>query len=334
MLATRLSDVTDLQALLATTTADVKTLIAEHVAELTAAGNPHPKVGLVPTMGALHDGHGALFEQARAENDLVLASIFVNPLQFDQPEDFEHYPRSLDADLELVSSFDVDIVFAPDTQHMYPGYPDGPLVSVSAGHMGRMFEGASRPGHFDGVCTVVAKLWNILLPPPPAVFRSYFGQKDAQQLAIVTRMAQDLNVGVQIRPVELVRAPSGLALSSRNVRLDDHGMEKALGLSQALHYLADQATAGECLDISAARDIIRTQENVELDYLEIVDPATLMPLSAQQLAAPLEQAALALVAAWVPPVRLIDNMLLAPSTPNGPGTSLKEIRDNHSPEIY
>src|SRR5699024_5173537 len=110
MLATRLSDVTDQQALLATTTADVKTLIAEHVAELTAAGNPHPKVGLVPTMGALHDGHGALFEQARAENDLVLASIFVNPLQFDQPEDFEHYPRSLDADLELVSSFDVDIV--------------------------------------------------------------------------------------------------------------------------------------------------------------------------------------------------------------------------------
>src|SRR5690606_38415682 len=129
---------------------------------------------------------------------------------------------------------------------------------------------------------------------------------------IVTRMAQDLNIDVAIRPVALVRAPSGLALSSRNVRLDDHGMEKALGLSQALHYLAEQATRGERLDVSAARDIIRSHENVELDYLEIVDPATLQPLTAQQLENPLEHEALALVAAWVPPVRLIDNMLLAP----------------------
>ncbi len=312
MLPVRLCDVTDQQALLATTTTDVKVLIADKVAELVAAGNPQPTVGLVPTMGALHEGHGALFEQARSENDLVVASVFVNPLQFDQPEDFEHYPRNLDADLAQVTSFGVDIVFAPSTEHMYPGYPDAPQIRVSAGHMGRMFEGASRPGHFDGVCTVVAKLWNILLPPAPAVFRSYFGQKDAQQLAIVTRMAQDLNIDVDIRPVKLVRAPSGLALSSRNVRLDDHGMEKALGLSQALHYLADQATRGERLDVSAARDIIRAHENVELDYLEIVDPATLQPLSAEQLAAPLDQEALALVAAWVPPVRLIDNMLLAP----------------------
>ena len=303
---------TDQQALLATTTSDVKTLIAEKVAELIAAGIAHPKIGLVPTMGALHDGHGALFEQARQENDLVIASVFVNPLQFDLPEDYEHYPRNLDADLELVTRYGGDIVFAPSTAHMYPSFPDAPQIMVSAGQMGRMFEGASRPGHFDGVCTVVAKLWNILMPPPPAKLSSYFGQKDAQQLAIVTRMAKDLNVDVAIRPVELVRAPSGLALSSRNVRLDDHGMEKALGLSKALHYLADQVTRGERLDISAARDIIRAQENVDLDYLEIVDPDTLTPLSDEQLAAPLERDALALVAAWVPPVRLIDNMLLAP----------------------
>ena len=303
---------TDQQARLATTATDVKALIANKVAELVAAGNPAPTVGLVPTMGALHEGHGALFEQARAENDLVVASIFVNPLQFDQPEDFVHYPRTLQADLELVTAFGGDVVFAPSTEHMYPGFPDAPQIRVSAGEMGRMFEGASRPGHFDGVCTVVAKLWNILMPPPPAVFRSYFGQKDAQQLAVVTRMAQDLNIDVEIRPVALVRAPSGLALSSRNVRLDDHGMEKALGLSQALHYLADQVTQGELLDLSAARDIIRSQENVELDYLEIVDPTTLQPLTSEQLAAPLEREALALVAAWVPPVRLIDNMLLAP----------------------
>ena len=303
---------TDQQALLATTTSAVRAIIDEKVAELVVAGTARPKVGLVPTMGALHDGHGALFEQARAENDLVIASIFVNPLQFDQPEDYEHYPRDLEADLELVTEYGGDIVFAPSTQHMYPGFPDAPHIRVSAGQMGQMFEGASRPGHFDGVCTVVAKLWNILMPPPPAVFRSYFGRKDAQQLAIVTRMAKDLNIDVKIRPVELVRAPSGLALSSRNVRLDDHGMEKALGLSKALHFLSDQATRGEPLDISAARDMIRAHENVDLDYLEIVDPDTLTPLTEEQLAAPLEREALALVAAWVPPVRLIDNMLLSP----------------------
>ena len=300
------------QAQLATTATAAKTQIADKVAELIAAGNPAPTVVLVPTMGALHEGHGALFEQARAENDLVVASVFVNPLQFDRDEDYAHYPRDLDADLELVTRYGGEIVFAPDTQHMYPGYPDAPQIRVSAGQMGRVFEGASRPGHFDGVCTVVAKLWNILMPPAPARLRSYFGQKDAQQLAIVTRLAADLNIGVEIRPVDLVRAPSGLALSSRNVRLNDHGMEKALGLSQALHYLADQVSNGERVDIHAARDIIRSHEHVELDYLEIVDPATLTPLSAQALARPLTQDALALVAARVPPVRLIDNMLLAP----------------------
>lgn len=308
----RLCVVTLQQAQLVTIATDAKTQIAEKVAELVAAGNASPKVGLVPTMGALHDGHGALFEQARAENDLVVASVFVNPLQFDRDEDYQHYPRDLEADLELVTRYGGDIVFAPDTQHMYPGYPDAPQIRVSAGQMGRMFEGASRPGHFDGVCTVVAKLWNILLPPAPATLRSYFGQKDAQQLAIVTRLAADLNIDVDIRPVDLVRAPSGLALSSRNVRLDDHGMEKALGLSQALHFLADQVANGQRLDIEAARDIIRSHEHVELDYLEIVDPATLTPLSGQVLATPLEQEVLALVAARVPPVRLIDNMLLAP----------------------
>lgn len=308
----RLVVVTAHQAVLATTTQDVQALIAQKVVEASAETTAPVRVGLVPTMGALHDGHGALFEQARLENDVVVASIFVNPLQFDEPEDFENYPRTLDADLDLVSSYGVNIVFAPDTQHMYPGYPQGPAIRVSAGQMGRTFEGASRPGHFDGVCTVVAKLWNILLPPKPAVFRSYFGQKDAQQLAIVTRLAKDLNIDVEIRPVSLVRAPSGLALSSRNVRLDDHGMEKALGLSQALHYLANQVTHGEPLDISAARDIISAQKNVELDYLEVVDPQTLVPLSQHQLAVPLEREALVLVAAWVPPVRLIDNMLLAP----------------------
>src|SRR5699024_4760285 len=161
----------------------VRPMIAQQVAALQAAGNPAPKIGLVPTMGALHDGHGALFEQARAENDVVVASVFVNPLQFDRQEDYEQYPRTLVADLELVTRDGRDIVFPPDTQQMYPGYPDAPHIRASAGAMGRVFEGAYRPRHFGGVCTVVAKLWNLLLPPPPAVLRSYFGRKDAQQLA-------------------------------------------------------------------------------------------------------------------------------------------------------
>ena len=142
---------TDQQALLATTATDVKVLIAHKVAELIAAGNPNPTVGLVPTMGALHEGHGALFEQARRENDLVVASIFVNPLQFDQPEDFEHYPRDLAADLELVTKFGGDIVFAPSTEHMYPWYPDAPQIRVSAGQMGRMFEGHHVQGTLMGL---------------------------------------------------------------------------------------------------------------------------------------------------------------------------------------
>src|SRR5699024_8189127 len=144
------------------------------------------------------------------------------------------------------------------------------------------------------------------------VFCSYFGQKDAQQLAIVTRMAQDLNNDFEIRPVDMVRAPYGLAISSRNVRLDDFYMEKVLGISKALQFKNKQSAEHQCLDITAARDIIRAQEHVELDYLEIVDPATLAPLPDEVLASPLDHEALALVAAWVPPVRLIDNMMLVP----------------------
>lgn len=291
----------------------VRNAIAQRVQELVSQGNARPKVGLVPTMGALHDGHAALLDKARSENDVVVVSVFVNPLQFNDPVDYENYPRQLEADTQLVGAHGADLVFAPAVETMYPGYfseDNAPQITVSAGHMGTMFEGASRPGHFDGVCTVVTKLWTIHMPPAPATLHSYFGQKDAQQLAILRRTASDLNIPVDIRPVGLVRAPSGLALSSRNMRLDDAGMSSALALSQALHLLRWQAEKGRPLNIDSAQQMIDEDKSITLDYLEVVDPTTLMPLDEDTLAKPLKQEALALVAAYISPVRLIDNMVL------------------------
>lgn len=301
---------------LVSTAQAARTAITETVQHLVATGTTNPTIGLVPTMGALHEGHAALLNQAREENDVVVVSVFVNPLQFEDAADFENYPRTLDDDVTLLSRHTAGkplLIFAPDTAQMYPGYRDfgdTPQITVSAGAMGEVFEGASRPGHFDGVTTVVTKLWNILMPPAPAALRSYFGRKDAQQLAILQRTAADLNIPVEIRDVDLVRAPSGLALSSRNQRLDDHGTDSALILSTALKQLRDAATAGEPLDVPAARTLIDDDATVTLDYLEVVDPATLTPLTDDELATPLRRDALALVAAVVPPVRLIDNMVL------------------------
>lgn len=269
-------------------------------------------VGLLPTMGALHHGHVQLARRARDENDLAVVSVFVNPLQFGPGEDFESYPRQLEQDLALLAEVGVDLVFAPDVQEMYPGYPDAPIVTVSAGRMGEVLEGASRPGHFDGVVTVVAKLWNIVRPAVPAL-RSYFGQKDAQQLAILRRLAHDLDVDVDVRAVPIVRSPEGLALSSRNTRLDAAGLEHALVLSRALRRLRDAAEAGEILDVQEARRMVAEEPGVTLDHLVVVDRATLEELGPELLCQPLRREALALVAAHVPPVRLIDNMVLPPA---------------------
>lgn len=298
------------KAQVVTTIDAARNTVVQLVRKLQDAGIEEPSIGLVPTMGALHEGHGALLQQAKDENDAVVVSIFVNPLQFNEPEDYENYPRTLDADVEFVSGLGASIVFAPSTEHMYPGYPDARFIRVDSGEMGASFEGASRPGHFDGVATVVTKLWNILLPPSPAQFRSYFGQKDAQQLAVLRKTADDLNIPVEIRAVDLVRAPSGLALSSRNMRLDDEGKTRALALSKALNLLREQAEAGEVLDVAAARTIINKDPGVELDYLEVVEAETLKPLGEEELSQPLQREALALVAAVVEPVRLIDNMVL------------------------
>jgi pantoate--beta-alanine ligase len=231
--------------------------------------------GLVPTMGALHDGHRALLRRARSECDEVVMSLFVNPAQFGPGEDFDRYPRAEGRDRAIAAEEGVDRVFAPTVAHIYP---DGFSTTVSVGELGRRFEGAHRPGHFDGVATVVLKLLNLLRPDI-----AYFGQKDAQQLAVIRRMAADLGVGVEIRAVETVREPDGLALSSRNAYLSPEERRRAPSLHRAL--------------------VARDQSLVEgdVDYLAVVDPDTFAEVEPRT-------GALVIGAARFGSTRLIDNI--------------------------
>ncbi|AIG64528.1 pantoate--beta-alanine ligase [Corynebacterium atypicum] len=258
---------------------------------------PGKTVGLVPTMGALHAGHARLVELARKENDVVVASVFVNLLQFSQLgdcADFRDYPRDEAADVAFLDSRGVDVIFAPTTQAMYP---DGvPQIWVRTGRMGEVLEGASRPGHFDGVATVVTKLMSLVRPT-----RAYFGQKDAQQVAIVHRMVADLNLGVEIRAVPIVRAADGLAESSRNQHLSATDREHALALHRALFRLREQAGRGARPDLAGERARLAAADGIDLDYLVIVDPSTF---------AEDPDGSLALVAARVGTTRLIDNAVL------------------------
>ena len=186
-----------------------------------------------PPMGALHDGHATLLRRAAEQNDVVVASIFVNPLQFGPGEDYEAYPRTLEADAALAGAAGVDIIFAPEVEEMYP---DGdPLIRISSGELGTKFEGATRPGHFDGVLAVVNKFFNIIRPAAGNhPVNAYFGQKDAQQYILIQRMVRDFNHDVTMRPVAIVREDNGLALSSRNGYLSDEERESALVLSRTL----------------------------------------------------------------------------------------------------
>ena len=269
--------------------------------------------GLVPTMGALHEGHAELARTAVAQNDVVVASIFVNPLQFGEAVDLDRYPRTLEADLALLDSVGVDLVFAPGVEEVYP---DGqPMVRVTAGPLAGKWEGASRPGHFDGALTVVAKLLHYGLPgacPGEALpaYRAYFGQKDAQQLTLVRRMVADLNFPVEIVPVPIVRSGDGLALSSRNRFLSAEEREAALVLSRALRLVEDRANAHEPLDLESAQALVESQPLVQLDYFEVVDPLTLEPLAENCRDTPFRGQGLVLIAAKVGPVRLIDNVPL------------------------
>ena len=271
-------------------------------------------LGFVPTMGALHSGHATLARTAVAANDVTAVSIFVNPLQFGDAVDLDRYPRTLEADMELLDAEGVDLVFAPAVEEVYP---DGqPLVRVTSGPLGEKWEGASRPGHFDGALTVVAKLLHYALPAGPAAdggaaaYRAYFGQKDAQQLALVRRMVTDLNFPVEIVAVPTVRAEDGLALSSRNRFLSAEEREAALVLARALRLLEQRASAHEPLDLPSAVELVRSQPLVELDYFDVVDPRTLEPLAENCQDTPFRGEGLAIIAAKVGPVRLIDNIPL------------------------
>lgn len=295
---------------LVTTAAELRAESARLLAE--KRGNSQ---GLVPTMGALHTGHAALARTAVEQNDVVVASIFVNPLQFGEAADLERYPRTLDADMALLDAEGVDLVFAPSVDEVYPG--GAPLIRVTSGPLGEKWEGASRPGHFDGALTVVAKLLHYGLPGGPAVdggaaaYRAYFGQKDAQQLALVKRMVADLSFPVDIVAVPTVRNAEGLALSSRNRFLSEEEQEAALVLSRALRLLESRALANEPLELDSAVALVESQPLVKLDYFDVVDPRTLEPLAENCKETPFRGEGLAIIAAKVGPVRLIDNVPLS-----------------------
>jgi len=260
-------------------------------------------VGLVPTMGALHAGHASLIERARRDCATVVVSIFVNPLQFDRPDDLQRYPRSLDADVALCQSLGVDLVFAPSVDEIYPTPPE---CGVSVGRLADHLCGRFRPGHFAGVATVVLKLFQIVQSD-----RAYFGEKDGQQLAIVRRMASDFNIPVRIVGVPTVREADGLALSSRNQRLDAEERALAPSLYRALHRVRGDIAAGVAdideLKRSGATEI-PADRRLKLEYLEIVDPGELQPV--QRVRGPVVVAG----ALWVGTTRLIDNLRCEPGS--------------------
>ena len=271
-----------------TTIAEVRDVIAAE----RAAGR---RISLTPTLGALHAGHLEHLARAAELVDTRFVSIFVNPLQFGPNEDLAKYPRTLDADLEQLGELGVQFVFAPSAEEMYPG--GKPEVQVTAGRIGELYEGRSRPGHFDGVLTVVAKL--LLIVTPDVVT---FGQKDAQQLYLVRRMIRDLNIAVRLEAIEIVREDDGLALSSRNRYLDAKERRAARALSIALEAAASSADQGIDAVVAAAQGTLMGEPLIELDYLKIVDPQTFLPTDDGY-----RGAALVLVAAKVGTTRLIDN---------------------------
>jgi pantoate--beta-alanine ligase len=271
------------------------TVVTDH-ASLRAHRDALPgPVAVVMTMGALHEGHAALIRAARHRAASVIVTIFLNPLQFGTGEDLSAYPRTIDADLAMCAREGVDLVFHPALDVVYP---DGePQVRVNAGPLGDVLEGASRPGHFDGVLTVVVKLFHLTRPE-----LAYFGQKDAQQLLLITRMVRDLDVDVTVVAVPTVREPDGLALSSRNAYLGAEDRVHALALSRALRAGAAAAESGPEAVRAAADQVLRAATGVEVDYCVLVDPATLAPVDGEYVG----EAMLAL-AARVGPTRLIDN---------------------------
>lgn len=261
-------------------------------------------LGFVPTMGALHDGHAALIREARQRADTVIVSLFVNPLQFDEEADLNSYPVTLDSDVERCAQSGIDVVFAPTAAEMYP---PGFQSQVCAGSLGRPFEGRSRPGHFDGMLTVVMKLLQIVQP-----HFTVFGEKDYQQLLLVRRMILDFHLPVEVVPMPVIRESDGMALSSRNARLTKVGRKAGLTLSQALVGTQDLVASGETSVkklLTLAKNRFKETRGIELDYCAIVEPRSLSRVFS------IREPARMLIAATVAgkkPIRLIDNGPLFP----------------------
>jgi pantoate--beta-alanine ligase len=258
------------------------------------------RVGLVPTMGYLHEGHLSLVRAARQENDLVVMSIFVNPLQFGPREDFATYPRDLARDADLAERAGVDMIFAPEGEEMYPYYPQDTTVQVA--RLAEGLCGVSRPGHFTGVATVVTKLFMIVLPE-----RAYFGQKDYQQFLVIKRMAADLNMPIEVRMVPIKREADGLAMSSRNTYLSAEERRQAVCLVAALRLCKERFEQGEnnserLIKAMAAR--INREPAAQIDYIKICDADTLEEMSR------IDRPVVVALAVYIGKTRLIDNMLL------------------------
>ena len=267
-----------------------------------AARREGKAVGLVPTMGALHEGHLSLVRMARAQCDLVVVSIFINPLQFGPHEDLAKYPRNFDRDRDLLEREGVEVIFAPTVEEMYPA---GAITYVTVEALSDRLCGRSRPGHFRGVTTVVSKLFHIVEPD-----RAFFGQKDAAQSVIIRRMVRDLDIPVQVVIGPIVRGPDGLAMSSRNAYLNASQRLSAVVLHRSLLAVQERFDRGERKVqalIEAGKQVFSEDPSVRLDYLEIVDPETLDPVD------DLSQRALVAVAAFVGKARLIDNVVLSES---------------------
>ena len=257
------------------------------------------QIGLVPTMGALHEGHLSLIRQARSQNNVVIVTIFVNPLQFGPQEDFKRYPRPVFKDIRLAKSAGADIVFNPSVKGLYP---EAFQTTLKAGKLSQRWDGASRPGHFDGVATVVALLFQLTRPS-----RAYFGQKDYQQARIIQQLIKDLFFPIRLMIMPTLREQDGLAMSSRNVYLSVSQRQEALVLHQALLLARSRILARERradLLIQAMRELVSRAPSSRIDYVTIVDPKTLEPVWR------LRKRVVILLAVWIGNTRLIDNLLV------------------------
>lgn len=269
--------------------------------ELAGIRQQNQVITLVPTMGALHEGHLSLINYAKPLTDITVCSIFVNPTQFNDPKDLEKYPRPIENDIALLESVGCDILFMPTVEEMYP--ENDPEWHIDLGNLDQIWEGEHRPGHFQGVTQIVFKLFDLVKPN-----QACFGQKDFQQVMVIQRMIDIKKLDIKLLICPIIRSEEGLALSSRNARLSEEGKENALTLITALRFIKDnleEKSVAELLD--GAKEILASNPAVELEYLSICETSTLAPVDNIEA----DKDYVALIAAWVEKVRLIDNILLS-----------------------